>query len=63
VTVSTPVDIDFEILCLEQAKALVESMLKQKYPTSILYDLKCLDLINNSGELINEDIEGKYNED
>ena len=46
VTVSTPIDVDFEIFCLEQAKSLVENMINTKYPTSIFFDLKCLDYMN-----------------
>ena len=50
VTVSTPVDTDFEILCLDQASLLIDSMIKGKYPTTLEYDLKCLELLNSGGK-------------
>jgi|TARA_B110000285_G_C14771405_1_gene444159 hypothetical protein len=48
VTVSSPVDTDFEVLCLEQAVILVQSMIDNKYPTTLEYDLKVLDILNLS---------------
>ena len=52
ITVSTPVDTDFEILCLEQAKRLIESMLHNKYASSIDYDMKCLDLMLDQSQQV-----------
>lgn len=46
VTVSTPVDTDFEILCLEQAIGLIESMIKTKYSTTLDFDLRVLDILS-----------------
>ena len=46
VTVSSPVDTAFEILCLEQAVLLIQSMIDNKYPTTLEYDLKLLEQLN-----------------
>jgi len=43
ITVSTPIDTDFELFCLEQAILLIQSMIDTKYPTTLKYDLKILD--------------------
>ena len=47
VTVSSPVDTEFEIFTLEQAIMLIESMINTKYPTSLDFDLKVLEALNS----------------
>ena len=62
VTVSTPVDTDFEVLCLEQAVQLIESMIQSKYPTTLDFDLKVLDILStNSFEFEQNDTEETKN--
>lgn len=50
VTVSSPVDTDFEIFVLDQAIQLIQSMIKTKYPTSLDFDLKILDMLTHDDE-------------
>lgn len=50
VTVSSPVDTDFEVFCLEQAVLLIQSMIDNKYPTTLDYDLQVLEILNLSNE-------------
>lgn len=47
-SVSTPVDTDFELFCLDQAINLILSMINSKYPTTLEFDLKLLDMLNHS---------------
>ena len=59
---STPVDTDFEILCLEQGVNLIDSMITSKYPTTLEFDLKVLDILStNQFELKEEDDEETKN--
>ena len=46
VTVSTPVDLDFEVYILEQAVNLLSNMITSKYATSYQEDLQELENLN-----------------